>query len=437
MSSRLLKNVRGRRNLEASWRVIEENARASKSLAVKAEVEKFREDVTGNLERLYRCLQSGRFKFPPAKGVPLPKGTDADGRKKEGIRPIVLATVETRIVQRAILNVLTDLPALEQYFMNPNSFGGMRKSERRSQSAVPAAIQATLAAIGAGARYAMCADIAGFFTRISKSAVSEIIAEATGDVEFTHFFRDAIRVELSNMAELRELAAQFPIEDIGVAQGNSLSPLLGNVLLHDFDLQMNAGDCQCKRYIDDFIILGPTAAAVAARMKLARRLLAEHGMQLSSEKSFVAPVAIEDGVFEFLGIELANGWIRPSKKAQRRLLSNIGDEFGQSGKAFELCRREGRMDRSRSLISTLKRVDGIVRGWGKHYRFCNDESLFARLDGRIDGLIRSYIGGYRDARDRSEEGRQRALLGIEQLSLVKREAFKWPSRLAAPSKAAA
>ena len=76
----------------------------------------------------------------------------------------------------------------------------------------------------------MSADITGFFTRISKSAVTSIISEAAADPEFIQFFQKAIHVELANMAELRELSAKFPIEDIGVAQGNSLSPLLGNIL---------------------------------------------------------------------------------------------------------------------------------------------------------------------------------------------------------------
>lgn len=425
MTSKLLKKMRGKANLEAAWNVIRENGRTSKSATVKSEIEQFHEDATRNVERLYRRLQRGEFQFPKAKGIPLPKGTNADGSKKAGIRPIVLASVESRIVQRAILNVLTDLPALERFVLNPNSFGGMRKTEKRPQSAVPAAIQAVLDAISTGARYAMCADISGFFTRISKSAVSEIVAKATNDAEFMLFFRDAIRVELANMAELRELAQEFPIEDIGVAQGNSLSPLLGNILLHEFDEQMNAGDCQSKRYIDDFMVLGPTAASVASRMRLATRLLAAHGMALSPGKSSSEPICIENDAVEFLGIELVNGLIRPSRKALARLLANVAAEFEKSQQAFEACRQEGRMIKSLSLIATLKRVDGIVRGWGKHYRFCNDEALFARLDDRIDTLLRAYLGAYRVSRERSAERNRRALLGVEQLSLMERTPFIW------------
>ena len=78
-------------------------------------------------------------------------------------------------------------------------------------------------------------------------------------------FRQAIHVELSNLAALREHADRFPTEDIGVAQGSALSPLLGNIILADFDQRMNDGECRCLRYIDDFIVLGPSSAAVMAR----------------------------------------------------------------------------------------------------------------------------------------------------------------------------
>jgi retron-type reverse transcriptase len=435
MASKLLKKVRARRNLESAWQVIQENGRTSKSRTVRAEIEKFREDVTGNIEVIYRQLQQGMFVFEPAKGLALPKNTP-DGTKRSAVRPIVLANVEARIVQRAILNVLTELPKLEPYIVNPNSFGGMRKSARRQLSAVPAAVSAVLDAIGEGARFVMCADISGFFTRISKSEVSALIEGATGDPEFMEFFQSAIRVELSNMAELREHANKFPIEDIGVAQGNSLSPLLGNILLHHFDGEMNAGDCHAKRYIDDFIVLGPTPAATAARMRHARRLLAAHGMELSDSKTSSQSLAVDEEAFEFLGIEFSNGLIRPSSKAKRRLLANITEEFEKSQKAFIACRRDGRMDRSLSLIATLKRIDAMVRGWGKHYRFCNDEVLFARMDDGIDHLIREYVGGYRDARERAPAVSNRALLGVEQLSQMERQSFKWPKALRSMKSAA-
>jgi hypothetical protein len=60
----------------------------------------------------------GSFKFEPAKGVPIPK-FDEHGRKTGKFRPIVLAPVESRIVQRAILNVLVELETIKPYAETP------------------------------------------------------------------------------------------------------------------------------------------------------------------------------------------------------------------------------------------------------------------------------------------------------------------------------
>jgi len=220
---------------------------------------------------------------------------------------------------------------------------------------------------------------------------------------------------------------KFPIEEIGVAQGNSLSPLLGNILLHAFDQELNSGDCRCIRYIDDFIILAPTAKAAAARLRLARRLLEPYKMELAAEKSSRAPIGVEDG-FEFLGIEFANGLLRPAGKAQSRLLASIEHEFARSVRAFDGCGSEPAIDKTLTLVATLRRVDGIVRGWGKHYRFCNDEALFSRLDDRIDQLIRGYLGRYSAARDRAPTTHRRALLGVEELGGIERQPFPWPKK---------
>ena len=116
-----------------------------------------------------------------------------------------------------------------------------------------------LDAIGDGCRYVIRSDIAKFFTCIPKSKVTQIVSSAVQDQEFVGLFEQAIAVELENMAQLRERAKAFPIEDIGVAQGNSLSPLLGNLFLYDFDQEFNKRPgVRCIRYIDDFIILAPS-----------------------------------------------------------------------------------------------------------------------------------------------------------------------------------
>jgi retron-type reverse transcriptase len=314
VESKLLKQVNRLANLEQSWRVIYANGRFSKSEDVRNEIQRFAKDSSSNIRRLQRRLSRGEFRFQPAKGVPIPK-LDARGKPTGRFRPIVLAPVESRIVQRAILNVLLEIPALQRFAKTPLSVGGLRRDrsdvalelpKHEVPSAVPAAIQAALGAIRAGAKFSATADIASFFTKIPKPHVIGIISDAVDDADFTSFVEDAVAVELSNLASLRDKAEAFPIEDIGVAQGNSLSPLLGNLILADFDREMNDGDCACIRYIDDFLILATSEKAGNARLKKATRLLEKLGMSLSPEKSSKGVRPLNDGI-EFLGIQICPG----------------------------------------------------------------------------------------------------------------------------------
>ena len=432
MTSKLLKKVASQDAIDAAWRVIQNNARTSTSASVRQEVDEFAEAAGQRIRSICWRLSRNRFEFGTAKGVPVPK-FDSIGRKTGKFRPIVLASVEARIVQRSVLEVLQSISSLDQFIKTPFSFGGMPKTTSSSPrgnkdnpSAVPAAIKAVLDSIEGGTRFYVCADIKSFFTRISKPRVTEIIASAVDDSEFMEFFSKAIATELSNMAELRDLAADFPIYEIGVAQGNSLSSLLGNIALAKFDVLMNEGDCCCIRYIDDFVILGPSYKAVNARLRRAMRLLHELGMELSPEKTSNGARAIKDGL-SFLGVEIAPGIIRPSGKAQQKFLNLVESEFADARKAFREFQAGKEMKKSRSLISTLKRVEGIVDGWGKHYWFCNDLNTRKHLDSRVSDLIREFLGAYRDVRLKTDFQRQNLLLGVPMLATQNGKPYKFPS----------
>lgn len=419
-----MKLVQSKATLHKAWRVIQENAQTSASLDVRAEVDEFAADPQKNINVLSGQLSAGSFRFPEAKGIPVAK-KNADGSKSAKIRPLVLAPLRSRIVQRAVLEALDTVPGLRPYFHNPNSFGGIKK--QNGLAAVPAAVQAVLTAIGNGATQVAFADIRAFFTKIPKPHVTDIIAKVTKDQPFVVLFEDAIRLELSNMAELKEKAQAFPIEAIGIAQGNSLSPLLGNILLHDFDRRMNEGDCVCVRYIDDFIILAPSAAAAKARMRLAVSILAEFGMTLSEEKSSTVPLRVSDK-FDWLGIEFNNGFIRPSSKAISNLELNVQKRFKESAKGMRETKRGEAIPRKHSLVATLNRTDSIIRGWGKHYRFCNDDALFGRIDAKMAGLVVAFLGEYGDIKRRRDPMDAASLLGIEELARQQRRPLVWRSK---------
>jgi hypothetical protein len=252
------------------------------------------------------------------------------------------------------------------------------------------------------------------------------VVGAVEDEEFIELFKRAIAVELENMAQLREHAKAFPIEDIGVAQGNSLSPLLGNLLLYDFDVEMNKdSDVRCIRYIDDIILLAPDREIAENAFAKAKGVLAKLGMSVSDDKTQRA--RIEEG-FEFLGIDLSNGFIRPTRKAQKRVLTSIEETLTQSRIAFREHTKTGKLANNLSLLETLRKVAGVTQGWGKHYRFCNDTDCFARIDQQVETLIKAYLAVYREERGKTDAAGRWHLLGIEALAQIEREPFLWPKK---------
>lgn len=425
MRVKLALEVRRTRVLGDAWAAIKRNARTSKSEETRNEVAAFEEKLSANLRRLSRELQRKTFVFPPARGVKIPK----DKKNKADFRPLVVARVESRIVQRAVHDVLISVPAIQQFVRTPHSFGGVRKRDDDELAAVPAAIQAVLDAVGAGAIFVIRSDISKFFTRIPKSAVTEIVKKSVADDEFLELFTRAIAVELENMAQLRESANAFPIEDIGVAQGNSLSPLLGNLYLHNFDAELNKRpDVRCIRYIDDFIILAPTKEIAENSFAKAVAMLGRLGLSTSPKKTERRRV---DEGFEFLGIDLSNGFIRPCKKARERLVSSVEAALIQSRDAFREHSQSKQLLPTLSLLETLRKVRGIMLGWGKHYWFCNDRKCFEQIDAKIQELIRSYLAAYREEREKTDDAGCWRLLGIEALAQSERSPFVWPKKRAA------
>jgi RNA-directed DNA polymerase len=70
--------------------------------------EEYEEDLEGNLRSLLDRFKSGSYAAPPVKRVYIPKG---DGR----VRPIGIPTLEDKILQRAVVMLLT--PLYEQDFL--------------------------------------------------------------------------------------------------------------------------------------------------------------------------------------------------------------------------------------------------------------------------------------------------------------------------------
>jgi len=403
MSRSLFKDVRIPSNLRTAWKYVQSHAARSKSSAIRDEAKLFAQHDEANIQRIARNLKNGTFAFTPSTGVL---------KKREGKshRPIVLAPIENKIVQRAILQKLQNHRGILPLLKNPGSYGGI---EGRG-------VESALTAVYDGIsrermQFFVKTDIREFFTRIPKGHVIALISEAVDDADFVDLLKAAIEVELENMALLGTDASLFPLFDEGVAQGCCLSPLMGNLLLAEFDAAMNQPGVRTIRYIDDLLILGKDEKSTMSVFRTGKKILDALNLEIydpnqNSAKASKGTFSGANPGVEFLGCKILVGKISPTRKARDRVVASIKSTLESCVANFSNPIRAARC--RNTLVDALSDANNILQGWANQYRFCNAPAEMRDVDEKIDGLIRSYLGKYDQAKRKLDDLGVRRILGV-------------------------
>jgi retron-type reverse transcriptase len=398
----LYSEVRRMRVLESAWRRVRTRGLLSASKEIRAEVVAFDDHSIGRLRSIQDRLKAKTFRFALQKGI-------AKARPGKSPRPIVIAPIENRIVQRAILDTLVSkCRAVRDVLEIPTSVGGIK--------GVDEAIAMVAKAIADGATWCVRSDIPQFFTKIPKSTTAAFIGDATQDDDFTALFQAAVDVELANGEALGEEFKLFPTADIGVAQGSALSPLIGNILLRDFDQQLNGRGVTCIRYIDDFVLLAPTRDKALAAFRSARKILAGFGLDAYDpaerpDKASEGPCA--DG-FDFLGCHIQPGLIQPSDTARNAILTRVRTILADGRHAVSLVQTDKARVGQR-FAQTLALLDRVVKGWGDAFSFSTGRQVFEALDRRIDVEIDAFVRDVRRHLKSADPTVRRRIIGVHAL----------------------
>ncbi len=411
-TSSLARRVRATETLLQAWRAIERNGLTSRSPKTKRETKEFAADLPRQLRLLQERLRKTPYQFARQYGATPEKA------KGKGKRPLVIAPIEDRIVQRAILDVLQDaveLSAVQAILSTPTSIGGIRGR------GVEHAIKLIDDAHNEGnANFVAGSDISGFFTKIRQSEVVDFIRHQTEDGEFVDLFSRALKVELANASEMDpEDLKMFPTDHLGVAQGCPLSAFAGNVALKHFDQDMNGRSIICIRYIDDFILLGRHKQAVAKAFASAEQHLTLMGMSIYKpeerpDKAFFGPIS---EAFDFLGYRLIPGVYPPASKNRTSVLGSVRAELDQ-GRAHILRALNGKANGKplQLYAQSLVAIDGLLRAWSGSFRASRCLTTALEIDQGVNDMLRGFIGFYLDkVEGRSQTDRRRAL-GVHVMS---------------------
>jgi RNA-directed DNA polymerase len=290
-------------------------------------------DLERNIEDLHDRVQRGAYRALPSRRVYIPK---PDGRQ----RPIAVAALEDKIVQRAAAAVLNAI--YEEDFLGFSYGFRPRRGPHDALDALVVGIDRKKV------NFILDADIQSFFDTVSKDGLVRFLEHRIGDRRMVRLIQKWLKMGVLEDGEVK-------VSDRGTAQGAVISPLLANIYLHyAFDLWAERwrrheakGDMIIVRYADDFIVGFEHEGDALRFVDAMRERLREFALSLHPEKT---------RLIEF-------GRLAATDRARRGLgkpetFNFLGFTFicGKSRRGGFLVKRKTRRDRMRAKLKDIKKA---------------------------------------------------------------------------------
>jgi RNA-directed DNA polymerase len=288
-------------------------------------------DLDLKLTDLVSRVQRGAYRALPSRRTYIPK---ADGRQ----RPLAVAALEDKVVQRATVEVLNCI--YEEEFLGFSY--GFRPGRGQHNALDALCVGITSKKVN----YIFDADVRSFFDEVSQEWLVRFVEHRVGDRRIIRLIRKWLKAGVLEDGVVT-------VSDRGTGQGSVISPLLANIYLHYcFDLWAERwrrreaeGDMIIVRFADD-IVVGFEHDSDARRFWDAmRKRLEEFSLSLHPDKTRL----IEFG--RHVAVRRAQCGL--GKPETFRFLGFVFI-CGRSRKGRFLLKRKSRRDRMRAKLSEIK-----------------------------------------------------------------------------------
>jgi group II intron reverse transcriptase/maturase len=228
-------------------------------------------ELEENLRDLHARVHRGAYRARPSRRVFIPK---PDGRQ----RPLGVAALEDKILQRALVEVLNAIYEMDflgfSYGFRPG------RSPHHALDALAAGI------VGKKVNWVLDADFRDYFSSLDHQWLERFVEHRIADKRVLRLIQKWLA------AGVIENGSWTACEE-GVPQGASASPLLANIYLHYvFDLWAHQwrtrhahGDMIIVRWADDFVVGFEQREDAERFWADLRDRLAKFGLELNAEKT--------------------------------------------------------------------------------------------------------------------------------------------------------
>jgi RNA-directed DNA polymerase len=316
-------------------------------------IERYEQGLEENLEKLSRRLREGSYRPQAVRRVWIPKA----GSKEK--RPLGIPTVEDRVVQGAMLNVLE--PIFERQFAE-QSYGF------RPHRGCKDALRRVDQLLNRGHHWVVDADLKNYFDTIPHGWLIRRVEEKVTDGRVIETLRQYLKQDVMDGMQ------RWTPED-GTPQGAIISPLLSNIYLDPLDHEMALAGYQMVRYADDFVILCCNEEEAREVLEQIRRWVVNAGLTLHPEKTRIVDAA-QRGGFDFLGYHFERGKKWPRKKSLDKFKATV--------------RRKTKRTNGHSLQTIIGDLNSTTRGWFAYFKHSHPNT-FGNLDGWIRMRLRSIL----------------------------------------------
>jgi group II intron reverse transcriptase/maturase/CRISPR-associated endonuclease Cas1 len=324
-------------------------------------IEQFGTTVDLEIDQLLAELKEGRYHCRPLRTARIPK---ADG----GVRVLKVASVRDRVVQAACLALIE--PLFETLFSSASFAYRPGRGAHHALAMARSVIQS-------GKHWVVIADIAKCFDTVDHEILMRLVGDVIGDREVLNLIRHWLVTDVIDFLDVTP-------SEMGVAQGEAISPLLANIYLNTLDKEFERNGITFVRYADDYVVLCDTEVGAQGALRLMTVFL-QGVLRMSLKPAKTHYCHVDQGI-GFLGFHIGMADVcipQVRLTLTKQKVENLVDTIGSASTPVT------------EKHAALLKLNALTRGFRNYFMVDSAPSIRAQLialDAELDEFAAQRIG---------------------------------------------